>query len=135
MTRGYFGPGEGPVFMTYVNCRGTESTILECSYNAISAALSCGLESDAGVQCLGNVDILTRFLIYIYHPYQRTYIIHITSEATQSKFWKLFSQTFRCYSDYNQMKIRENSGGFQMKFRWTSGGYEMVFRVFQGDFQ
>ena len=56
-TRGYFGPGEGPVFMTYVNCRGTESTILECSYSTIRETLSCGLESDAGVQCLGKGDI------------------------------------------------------------------------------
>ena len=73
MTRGYFGPGEGPVFMTYVNCRGTESTILECSYNAISAALSCGLESDAGVQCVGKGDtsLLTYVLVFIlYHPHE-----------------------------------------------------------------
>jgi len=55
-TSGYFGPGGGPVFMTYVHCRGMESTILECSYNTISAALSCGLESDAGVQCIGKGD-------------------------------------------------------------------------------
>lgn len=54
-TAGYFGPGGGPVFMSDVYCQGIESSILECSYR-VTHTIHCGLESDAGVQCLGKGD-------------------------------------------------------------------------------
>jgi len=93
------------------------------------------------VQGSGDLTLFT-LTIFTLHSYLLTVcmlfdcvVIRLhTSEPIQSKFQKLFSLTFRCYSDYNQMKIRVNSGGFQMNFRWILGGYQMVFWGVSEDF-
>ena len=49
----FYGQGSGPVFLSELNCTGTEHTILEC-HNDYYAAQTCGHYKDAGVQCLGR---------------------------------------------------------------------------------
>ena len=48
-----YGQGSGPVFLSNLNCTGSELKILEC-HNDYYAAQSCGHYKDAGVQCLGR---------------------------------------------------------------------------------
>ena len=51
----YFGTRTSPHFITNVNCRGSPSKILDCSYSAAIATTSCNQVSDAGVMCIGKV--------------------------------------------------------------------------------
>ena len=53
---GYFGFGNGPVFMTNVYCDETKTTVLDCGYK--TNTLSCGHAMDAGVACLGKLIVL-----------------------------------------------------------------------------
>ena len=52
---GYFGTRSSPSFITNVNCRGSPSTILDCSYSVVTATTSCNQASDAGVMCIGKL--------------------------------------------------------------------------------
>ena len=52
---GYFGTRSSPSFITNVNCRGSPSTILDCSYSLVTATASCNQASDAGVMCIGKL--------------------------------------------------------------------------------
>uniref|UniRef100_A0A1X7U1B7 Deleted in malignant brain tumors 1 protein n=1 Tax=Amphimedon queenslandica TaxID=400682 RepID=A0A1X7U1B7_AMPQE len=46
-----YGQGIGPIHLDDVQCTGSESSLLACSYAAID---NCGHSEDAGVQCLGQ---------------------------------------------------------------------------------
>ncbi|XP_056016605.1 deleted in malignant brain tumors 1 protein-like isoform X1 [Ostrea edulis] len=49
---GYFGRGNGPIFLSNLTCNGTESDIMTCSLNStINLGDVCGHENDAGVSC------------------------------------------------------------------------------------
>ena len=50
----HFGSGRGGIFLDYVGCRGTESTLLSCSHSGVGVH-NCRHTSDAGVRCLGKV--------------------------------------------------------------------------------
>ena len=51
--RSYFGIGSSPYFITNVDCYGSPSRILDCSYSAIT--VSCFQGYDAGVVCIGKL--------------------------------------------------------------------------------
>ena len=48
----YFGSGSGDIFLDNVVCRGTESSLLECTINTIGQH-NCNHSEDAGVRCEG----------------------------------------------------------------------------------
>ncbi len=48
---GYFGPGEGPIFLDQVQCTGHEDRLLDCP-NLGLEVYSCNHLSDAGVTCI-----------------------------------------------------------------------------------
>ena len=48
----YFGGGNGDIFLDNVVCRGTESSLLECSTNLVGQQ-NCNHFEDAGVRCEG----------------------------------------------------------------------------------
>ena len=48
--RGVFGPGEGPIWMDYVQCNGTEESIDQCNFPGWGIH-SCSHYSDASVVC------------------------------------------------------------------------------------
>ena len=50
----YYGEGFGPILLDYVNCTGTEATLLDCSHTNHS---QCDHSSDAGVDCIGELMI------------------------------------------------------------------------------
>ena len=54
----FFGSGMGPIFLDNVVCRGTESSLLECSTNRIGQH-NCDHSEDAGVRCNGKLSLHT----------------------------------------------------------------------------
>ena len=54
-SRAYFGRGTGHIFMDDLNCKGNESSILDCPYNGWGRH-NCGHHQDAGVQCTSDGD-------------------------------------------------------------------------------
>ena len=58
----FFGSGNGSILLDNVVCRGTESSLLQCSTNPIGQH-NCDHSEDAGVRCEGmylqkcNIDI------------------------------------------------------------------------------
>ena len=51
-TNARFGSGTGGIFLNYVGCRGTESSLLSCSHQGIGVH-NCKHNEDAGVRCSG----------------------------------------------------------------------------------
>lgn len=50
----YFGQGQGPIWLDYVNCNGDETSIFDCRYSALGSS-TCRHSGDAGVVCSGSV--------------------------------------------------------------------------------
>lgn len=48
-TNAYFGQGSGSIHIDDVSCTGTESRLIDCSYDSNTA--DCSHAQDAGVQC------------------------------------------------------------------------------------
>ena len=44
-----FGEGSGPVFMDYVNCNGSENSIVDCRH--FSHSYGCTHSDDVGIRC------------------------------------------------------------------------------------
>ncbi|KAM9683686.1 antigen WC1.1-like [Dama dama] len=53
----YFGPSAGPIWFSYVSCKGTETTLTECQHSSIGDFGNYGLlhDWDAGAVCSGFV--------------------------------------------------------------------------------
>ncbi|XP_053097829.1 scavenger receptor cysteine-rich type 1 protein M130-like [Pangasianodon hypophthalmus] len=51
---GHFGPGSGPIWMVYVECRGSESTLKNCRSYRKGERYGCDHIHDAGVTCSGE---------------------------------------------------------------------------------
>lgn len=51
----HFGQGSGPIWMRYMECSGSESTLKKCGSSGLSVD-QCNHEEDAGVICSGKVD-------------------------------------------------------------------------------
>lgn len=51
-----FGPGSGKIWMDYVDCRGSESTVLDCGGLDLDDP-DCTHNEDAGVICSGRLII------------------------------------------------------------------------------
>ncbi|XP_026101663.1 deleted in malignant brain tumors 1 protein-like, partial [Carassius auratus] len=49
----HFGPGSGPIWMSYVDCSGSESTLKDCRTKGWGVHGGCYHHSDAGVICSG----------------------------------------------------------------------------------
>ena len=49
-----FGPGNGPVFLSNIQCIGSEESLLECG-NTMLVGDYCTHERDVGVRCEGKV--------------------------------------------------------------------------------
>ena len=48
----YYGQGVGAIFLSRVNCNGTEASLLLCSHgNIIIGSTSCSHSSDIAVNC------------------------------------------------------------------------------------
>lgn len=54
--RAYFGQGSVPVLLDDVFCRGTEDTLLNCTYNG---AINDGHGEDTGVRCFTTTSIMS----------------------------------------------------------------------------
>ena len=46
------------IVLTNVDCRGTESSLLDCQVNNRAAMLRCDHSEDAGVRCGGSINLL-----------------------------------------------------------------------------
>ena len=52
----YFGNGPDPHIISNLYCSGSESSLLSCSHNFITAAQSCGDSAVAGAICVGTTN-------------------------------------------------------------------------------
>ena len=52
--RAYFGQGSGPIWLDYVSCTLTESTLASCGHLGVGVTRSCSHSEDAGVLCYGT---------------------------------------------------------------------------------
>ena len=65
-----FPKGAGPVFLDYVKCYGTESSLLSCFHRVVyysDVINDCSLSNDAGVVCPSckyNIQIVLTFLSF-----------------------------------------------------------------------
>ena len=53
-----YGRGEGPIILDELDCRGDESSLLDCFHIPIGFN-NCGHYEDAGVYCYGNLNFVT----------------------------------------------------------------------------
>ncbi|XP_050961016.1 LOW QUALITY PROTEIN: deleted in malignant brain tumors 1 protein-like, partial [Labeo rohita] len=53
----HFGPGSGPIWMKYVVCNGSESTLKNCGSSGFDKHI-CGHSNDAGIICSVNVRLV-----------------------------------------------------------------------------
>ncbi|XP_068738787.1 deleted in malignant brain tumors 1 protein-like [Montipora capricornis] len=54
-----FGRGNGPIWLTYVHCAGSESSIGSCTRNVASGGHACGHHKDASVVCSASSPVTT----------------------------------------------------------------------------
>ncbi|XP_051745863.1 scavenger receptor cysteine-rich type 1 protein M130-like [Ctenopharyngodon idella] len=59
----HFGPGLGPIWMSFVTCTGSESTLKNCGSSGWGKS-NCDHTEDAGVICSGTVNCFKPHLIY-----------------------------------------------------------------------
>ncbi len=52
----HFGPGSGPIWMSFVLCTGSESTLKNCGSSGWGKPHHCDHNKDAGVNCSGECD-------------------------------------------------------------------------------
>ena len=50
----FYGQGSGPIFLSGLECAGTEKSLLNCSWNALDGEY-CRHYEDAGVACQGII--------------------------------------------------------------------------------
>ena len=48
-----FGSGVGPILLDNLNCRGSESTLLECTHPGLGVH-NCNHAQDAGITCISK---------------------------------------------------------------------------------
>ena len=63
----YFGRGPGPIWLDYVVCTGSESTLASCGHLGVGIIRSCSHYNDGGVRCYGtrgNYNFLVAFIIH-----------------------------------------------------------------------
>ena len=58
-SRAYFGQGSGPIWLDYVFCAGSESTLASCGHLGVNITRFCDHSEDAGVRCYGALGIAT----------------------------------------------------------------------------
>ena len=49
ISNAFYGQGSGPIHLDDVACSGSETNILQCTYDSVTS--DCGHSEDAGVQC------------------------------------------------------------------------------------
>ena len=52
----FFGKGFGPIYLSNLQCRGSEQSLVECNRNVYSVR-NCGHYKDAGVECDGMSEL------------------------------------------------------------------------------
>ncbi|XP_036431273.1 scavenger receptor cysteine-rich type 1 protein M130-like [Colossoma macropomum] len=61
LNNAYFGPGSGPIWMNYVHCNGSESTLKNCIFLGWGKHY-CHHNKDAGVICSGTHHYITTYI-------------------------------------------------------------------------
>ncbi|XP_048254476.1 uncharacterized protein LOC124148932 isoform X5 [Haliotis rufescens] len=100
-----YGPGEGIIWLSNVDCTGTETSLDQCSHSGWGTAISCAHSSDVGVVCRGA-----------------TLNIHL--EPTGSVLNVIIGQvvSVKCVVGYSNSPVTS--------FRWTHSGQSYSGQTF-----
>ena len=75
-SRAYFGQGSGPIWLDYVFCAGSESTLASCGHLGVNITRFCDHSEDAGVRCYGALGIATLYtFLWLYAAILPVYTI------------------------------------------------------------
>ena len=50
-TQAHFGPGTGPIWLDDLNCRGTETRLVDCGHRPFGSH-NCNHNEDVGTRCI-----------------------------------------------------------------------------------
>ena len=69
-SRYYFGQGTGPIWLDYVECTGSESTLARCGHLGFNVIRSCSHYEDVGIRCYGSQGKTHNYKLYTIIPSQ-----------------------------------------------------------------
>ncbi|XP_041091371.1 deleted in malignant brain tumors 1 protein-like [Polyodon spathula] len=79
----HFGAGSGPVWLSWLNCSGSEPTLWDCESDGWGVVHGCDHSADAGVICSGNITVSKQFVFLNQEKSWREALKHCRTHYTE----------------------------------------------------